>query len=475
MSSNDLRQEVKVHQAGKSVTYLLGISQDTIQATSAEVSRRLQISGNDTWTVSTVDAWITIAPSQGEGEQEIEIKLTANDQPEARTGSVTIKGDKSKSELTLGVTQFGVGYDFEVAETSFEISSLAATKDITITTNDEWTAVSDQDWVTLSATEGKGSAKTQLTITENKTTLEREATITLQGKNSQTKHVKVKQAGKYLTLNTESLNFATSADSKKFTVDTDGSFEISDDASWISTSVNGNEVTVMVTENTNTTTRSGKVTVKLTSLTSGSLEKEVSIYQSATDITAPELSRNTININSASATEYFNITDTNDDWTIESNMSWIEVSPSSGSGNRSNIAVTISENRTPDSRSGKITVRGVKSQVTKTITVTQEGKYLQISKDNMSFTAEGGSEVVTVTTDGTFTSRKSDSWITVTTSGNKLTVTAAANTNSSSRSGTVTVELTNLSSGSLSSTITVSQSGTSDISISDYEDLIPLD
>jgi hypothetical protein len=138
-----------------------------------------------------------------------------------------------------------------------------------------------------------------------------------------------------------------------------------------------------------------------------------------------------------------------------------------------NLTLSIAENKTPSSRTGTVTIQN--SAGSAKVTVTQDGKYLTVSPESLTFDPDGGSKTVTVSTDGTFTTSKDASWITVTTSGNTITVKASANTSTDSRYGNVTVSLTGLSSGSLSRTITVKQNAKGGVSFDDYGDLKPLD
>lgn len=78
-----------------------------------------------------------------------------------------------------------------------------------------------------------------------------------------------------------------------------------------------------------------------------------------------------ISVDSSSSSKSFNIS-SNDSWTISTADSWISVSEISGNGNKK-ITVTISANTSSSSREGKITINGTNSG-SKTILVTQEGK-----------------------------------------------------------------------------------------------------
>lgn len=191
-------------------------------------------------------------------------------------------------------------------------------------------------------------------------------------------------------------------------------------------------------------------------MTSGELSRKIAIKQSAENYTF-KVSKTSISSTSSASSSSFSIT-TNDDWKISTKESWITVSATSGSGDK-NITVNLSENKTTDSRAGEISITGTNSGNTEKISVTQDGKYLTVSPSTVSFGSDANNQKVTVNTDGTFTTSKNDSWISVSTSGSSITISVTENTAKTSRSGSVTVSLSDLTSGSLSQTIAVSQAG----------------
>jgi hypothetical protein len=109
------------------------------------------------------------------------------------------------------------------------------------------------------------------------------------------------------------------------------------------------------------------------------------------------------------------------------------------------------------------------------VAVTQKGKYLTVFPENLTFESNGGTETVTVDTDGTFDTSVSDDWISVSTSDTLIIVSVEANSLSDSRKGSLTVSLKGLSSGSLSRTISIYQKTKGGVYFDDYGELKPLD
>lgn len=168
---------------------------------------------------------------------------------------------------------------------------------------------------------------------------------------------------------------------------------------------------------------------------------------------APTVTPSAIQMTSAASSSSISIT-SDVSWTASSDATWATISPASGSGN-ANLTVSIEENHTTELRSGTITIQNGAGSAK--VNVTQDGKYLNVSTESIYYDADGGSEAVTVTTDGSFEATTSDSWITITTIGKSITIDAIANTTTNTRTGSVTISLSNLTSGSLSKTINVQQ------------------
>ena len=134
----------------------------------------------------------------------------------------------------------------------------------------------------------------------------------------------------------------------------------------------------------------------------------------------------------------------NTDWTASSAYDWLTVSPTSGKGDAT-LTLTVADNPSVNSRTGSILFKTADEE--KEITITQPGRTLSVSATEISIDEEGGtSDPITVTTDGTYTVTSSESWATISQSGNSFTVTAAALTGDT-RTTTITVSLTGLKNG----------------------------
>lgn len=153
----------------------------------------------------------------------------------------------------------------------------------------------------------------------------------------------------------------------------------------------------------------------------------------------------------------FTIT-SNTSWSIKSDQDWCMVSSSSGSNNAT-LTVNVSENTSTSSRTATITISSTDVSSVK-VSITQAGANpdLQLNKNDLSFTADAGSDSFTITSNTSWSVTSDQDWCTVSTSsGSKngtITVNVSENKSTSSRSATITVKA-----GEQSQNIAVTQGG----------------
>jgi len=128
-------------------------------------------------------------------------------------------------------------------------------------------------------------------------------------------------------------------------------------------------------------------------------------------------------------------------WTASESLSWVSLNNTSGTGSGS-VTITIAANTSTSARTGVVTVAG------QAFTITQAGATpcsYTLSGTSASVPASGGTTPVNVATAGScaWTASESLSWASLNTAsgtGNgSVTITVAANTSASARTGVVTV------------------------------------
>ena len=150
--------------------------------------------------------------------------------------------------------------------------------------------------------------------------------------------------------------------------------------------------------------------------------------------------------------------DANAAWTVSSAPTWVTCSPRSGTAGYSSVSITVSNNSGGAARSGNIIFKTNNSAVTAQIKVEQDGARLSLSKQSVELPADGGSATVEVdANDSWYSYAYNYSWLSYSPSyGNSgkttVTMTATANTTTSSRSTTLV-----FSTGNVSAELSLSQ------------------
>ena len=147
-------------------------------------------------------------------------------------------------------------------------------------------------------------------------------------------------------------------------------------------------------------------------------------------------------------------------WTLSKSegSDWLVVKKTSGAAGTTQVDVEAKENTDTKARTATITVKSESGS--QTVNVVQSGAepVLQLNKNDLSFTANAGSDSFTITSNIDWTITSSQAWCTFSSSsgsGNAtVTVRVSENTSTDSRTATVTVRA-----GDLSHAIAVTQSG----------------
>ena len=150
------------------------------------------------------------------------------------------------------------------------------------------------------------------------------------------------------------------------------------------------------------------------------------------------------------------------DWTVSSNQTWLTVNPASGSNNGT-VTVTAQQNNTGAARTATVTVSAT-GVTSKTVTVTQAPVLAVYPTEITLGAAENSSSTFNIASSRSWTVSSDQTWLTVNpTSGSNngtVTVTAQQNNTGAARTATVTVSAT----GVTPRTVTVAQSGSIDAS-----------
>lgn len=183
----------------------------------------------------------------------------------------------------------------EVSTATVSFGSASEEKVVYITSNNDWTAESDQDWLTLSATSGKASPeKAELVLSAEENTAEsaRVAKVTVKAAGL-TKEISITQAAvdakpeepAQVTVSVETLEATAEAGEYTFNLTANKAWTVTDDAEWVNVDpATGEPVTeavaVKVTVAANTVQEARTATIKVTAQDA---EKTIVLTQAAAE------------------------------------------------------------------------------------------------------------------------------------------------------------------------------------------------
>ncbi len=329
---------------------------------------------NGTWSVSCDASWLEVQKTS----TGIDVYAAENIEDDARSATIVITADGQPVEIN--VTQEGAidpnPTVLSADPLSISFPTAGGTESITLKANEAWQLAAKPDWITsVSPSEG-GTGRKAVYITAapnpNAETRTGIVSFTTTGEQSYTCNVEVRQGGTapYLNITPTTCNTIPSeGDTRKFTVDTNVStYEATVNQSWITVTKNGKEVTIKVAANTSTTERYGKLTVSATGCNPVSVDITQAGATPQTDpsITCPNVSGTIVFDAKGGTPTTINVV-ANVSWKIQSKPAWINVSgQTSGTNNsqprsdeRYSFTATATENTTTDERSGQIILQAI--------------------------------------------------------------------------------------------------------------------
>lgn len=431
---------------------------------------QLHVSTNVSWSVTQFPSWLTVSSTNGRGDQMLLLtEAEPNPYTTPRQGTLTVKSNIDATlEANIIVIQPATTATpslkllhggSEYSNYPLTLGSEGGTEQFTVEANGEWsvTQTSGTDsWLTVEATKtsGTNNGTIRLTAAKNTSTSERESTVTVMYGGKPMATIAVKQLGvtepDVLTVDsktetTVTFSSATAAD-MTFSVQSNIAWTATSNDNWCTVSPksgNGNAtVSVHVAENTGNSER--KTTIKVVG---GGITCTVNVKQPAPE--QPVLLVNggttaSIPVDTPQSTERSVSITANVAWTAKSDLAWCQVSPASGTNNGT-LKLQLSPNDNAISRTATVTISG--GGMSRLVSVTQAGVTISAEPNTVELKHDGTgtNNVVTVTTNAAdFTANSDKSWCGYKKNGNKLTITADANSNTSERDATITLQAGNV-------------------------------
>lgn len=257
---------VRVDQEGLYCT----VSPTSLSMGAVADSRTLKVSSNTAWTVISKPSWITTDIASGSGDGTVTITASEHTGSEARSGEIKI-GVEGVTDLVRSVYVIQSQHYLNLTPSSIaSLPSTGGTHKVSVASDDTWEAGEEEAWLSLSPADGVGDIDVTLTAADNPSIKERSGKVFFTPRYASPIELSVKQAGRYLSVNTTRVEFTwRGGECEPIEVTTDGTFSVTTRCEWLEIAQSGHSFTLIAEEYDGEEPRSAVVTVALIGLVAG--------------------------------------------------------------------------------------------------------------------------------------------------------------------------------------------------------------
>ena len=187
---------------GPATPFLTVSSNEVAMEAFINSKKTVDVTSNLNWTAVSNQNWLTVAPTTGFGSTKVTLTAQENPTTSERVSTITLSGNGVTNQV-ITVTQDpgGVPYIMVTPASMNFLFTANTPQQIDITSNTNWTASSDQPWLTLSVSNGSGVAAITATAANNPGMAGRTAIITITGESLPAKSIAVTQNGAPIVIN----------------------------------------------------------------------------------------------------------------------------------------------------------------------------------------------------------------------------------------------------------------------------------
>ncbi|MBO4560567.1 MAG: Ig-like domain-containing protein [Bacteroidaceae bacterium] len=401
---------------------------------SAQTATIKVTSNTDNWTVSksTNHSWCSV--SKGDGC--IDISVTANVNDVSNECQIIISTQDGDEYITVFQRPANISSTLD----KLDYGVAGGTKTVKISAEAPWTASTSYSWINVTPSTGNtGETTVSIEVTANNSLQQRNGYVYVALSSSNKIEIPVSQD--CITFNVDNTQFEVPITGQQYQlkVKSNVQWKVLDSVpAWMSIDPKAGTtdavLSMNVTSNTSYNERNATFRIAPVSLTNAAIE--IKVHQVGlkfeTDSTA-------LHFPDKASSSFFNI-ETDGSWIVTPSAEWITLDKELGTGN-SRITVSVTENTADTVRSGYI-IAAIEGRQDK-IDVYQQGKYFNVSSSALEFTSKGGSTLLSIKTNNSWTANASDEWINLDkTEGENdcdLTITATDNASLIAREGYVDI------------------------------------
>ena len=400
--------------------------------------KTVSVSASGLYRISNLPNWIIFDKTFSDGTFTFNVRASDNSLlgTDTRTGSILVIGSSNNTIATIPVSQDGNPATFTISPTTISATTAAKVSTITLTLSNILEVIdislsnTDGFSVRSGVTKNVGSTTTThqytLDIDEN-TSVERNSKISFQvsgGGFANTLSTSVTQEGfiETLSIATSTLSFVQGGETKFFDVVSNTNWisnisgtgyqqSLSSTSGFTTSNLSGDNndrVYIKALSNSNTSTRTGTVSV---AVTDGTPSDSVSLSQAAF-VETLSIATSTLSFSPQGETEFFDVV-SNTDWTSDisgtgyqqsfSSTSGFTTSNLSGNGN-DRVYIRIAENTGTSTRNGSVSVAVLDGSPSDSVSFSQNPKPIWTDADILisGFDVDefGDISVPTITTTG---------------------------------------------------------------------------
>ncbi|NWF90935.1 MAG: T9SS type A sorting domain-containing protein [Ignavibacteriaceae bacterium] len=361
------------------------------------------ISTNRHWNIEYDTEWLYVTPTSGNGDSVITVVYTDNIDTVDRVGTIKI----SSEDITKFVTLKQSSAPFlDVLPKDFFVGKNDSSITVKISSNRDWRASVDSDWLTLKDTLGFGCVMLEIFYMENHQVFDRVGKVIIQGAGYE-KIISITQMSapmleiiptEYLLSNDEGSEMLTITSNRRWVLETDVNWLTFD----FSNGENTKTVTMVYTANPDTIERSGTITV-----TSEDATRSAIIKQASHDFLSVSTSTETLPADSGYA---FICIQSNTNWEIVENVSWLDLDKYNGTL-VDTVSIHYAVNKKSKPRLGSILVSG--GGISRELILNQNGAgaFLIVKTDMNQLDPDSGKISVDVLSNTYWKIQSGDKWI----------------------------------------------------------------
>lgn len=405
-----------IYQEGAPAYYFFEKTDSLVGASGGVIENR--IFSNTEWQVNYSPDWVTLSPTSGSGDSPLELIVEPNLNMSDRIDTISI------GFAQWLVWQSGAGPRVEISPSEKEISSEGGGYSLTVSSNTDWAVSNLPDWVVANPTNSSMNGAVQMTVEPNPFARERSASISV---GSETHIVTQLPSEATYMLDISSTTVPATASVFTVTIQSNADWSVIDLPEWVTATPSSgqNSGSLVFSVSANPQTNSRNTVIKIG-------DKSVEITQAAA---APitTISPSTFNTGPEQKTYTIDV-ESNTNWDVTSQQTWLSFSPESGFGN-GQIQVTVEAFPKVGSRLALLDIGG------QTHELSQFGVpiYINVSPTEVTLSGEGGQFDIEIRTNVDWTLEFHPEWIIPShVSGNgdsTLSFTYAANSTLSEREG----------------------------------------